>query len=299
MRRKTFLMRVVTPLHVGAGQGLSHVDLPIMREVHTGFPFVPGSSIKGVVRDMELRRVWEKHLKDTDWSLSDLDEYVSSGKTKKQKPTLTDEKVFEEDVEYLRNVFGTAGELEKGSAGRVIFTDARLLFFPVKSATHIFLLVTCPYALQRYARDTGRDIKIDALKDSEALCYSMEVSVDNRVMLEEFVFEAKPAGEDIKRFVDSLGIEDKKRVVCVSDTVFSELAQSYTEVQTHIKIDPDKGTVAEGALWTAEYLPAESVLYVNLFLLDDREDFTLPAELWLGGDMTTGKGLVYVREVLS
>lgn len=298
MKRKTFLLRVVTPLHVGAGQGLSHVDLPIVREVHTGFPFVPGSSLKGVVRERELRRVWEKHLKDTDWSLSDLDDYVSSGKSK-TKPTLTDEDAFEEDVKELRKVFGTAGELEKGSAGGVIFTDARLLFFPVRSATHIFLLVTCPYALQRYARDTGRDLKVESVSDEQALCYSEEVVVDGKIMLEEFVFNAKPAGEDFKKFVDSLGIEDKKRVVCVSDTVFSELVQSYTEVQTHVKINPDTGTVAEGALWTAEYLPAESVLYANLFLLDDNMDFSLPSELWLGGDVTTGKGLVSVKEVLS
>ncbi|QID32583.1 hypothetical protein [Pampinifervens florentissimum] len=54
--------------------------------------------------------------------------------------------------------------------------------------------------------------------------------------------------------------------------------------------------MASRALWTSEYLPAESVLFVNLFLDEDIE-YSLPEEMWLGGDMTTGKGRVKLREV--
>ncbi|MFN0239181.1 type III-B CRISPR module RAMP protein Cmr4 [Hydrogenobacter sp. Uz 6-8] len=293
MNRRTYLLKVLTPLHVGAGQGLSHVDPPIVREVHTGFPLVPGSSLKGCIREYHLRRVWREYFADKGVNLSDLDEEVSSGR---KKLRAINEDSFKKDLEYMRQVFGTAGELEEGNAGKVVFTDARLLFFPVRSVSHIFLLVTCPYALQRYARDTGKEIRVESPKDSEAFCYSMEVAIDNRVMLEEFVFDAKPAGEGLVGFVNSLGIEDKQRVVLVSDTVFSELVQSYTEVQTHVKIDPDSGTVKEGDLWTTEYLPAESVLYVNFFV-EDGVEFSAPSEIWLGGDMTTGKGLVKLREV--
>lgn len=224
--------------------------------------------------------------------LSDLDEEVSKGKKLKKDEA---EKI-KDDLEYLRSVFGTAGELEEGSAGKVSFGDASILLFPVRSLSHIFLLVTCPYVISRFARTVGIDIPPQKVEDTEALCYSMEVAIDEKVVLEEFVFKAKEAGEDFKKFVDLLGIGYKHRVVCVSDTVFSELVQNYTEVQTHVRIDPDKGTVASGALWTSEYLPAESVLFVNLFLDEDIE-YSLPGEMWLGGDMTTGKGRVKIREV--
>ncbi len=289
MKRKTYLIEVLTPLHVGAGQGLSHVDLPIMREVHTGFPFVPGSAIKGSAREYALREVWKRHFANSGVKLSDLDEEVSKGKKLEEDEA---EKI-KDDLEYLRSVFGTAGELEAGSAGKVSFGDASILLFPVRSLSHIFLLVTCPYVISRFARSVGMDIPPQKVEDTEALCYSME---NEKVVLEEFIFKAKEAGEDFKKFVDLLGIGYKHRVVCVSDTVFSELVQNYTEVQTHVKIDPDKGTVASRALWTSEYLPAESVLFVNLFLDEDIE-YSLPGEMWLGGDMTTGKGRVKLREV--
>ncbi len=289
MKRKTYLIEVLTPLHVGAGQGLSHVDLPIMREVHTGFPFVPGSAIKGSAREYALREVWKRHFANSGVKLSDLDEEVSKGKKLEEDEA---EKI-KDDLEYLRSVFGTAGELEEGSAGKVSFGDASILLFPVRSLSHIFLLVTCPYVISRFARSVGMDIPPQKVEDTEALCYSME---NEKVVLEEFIFKAKEAGEDFKKFVDLLGIGYKHRVVCVSDTVFSELVQNYTEVQTHVRIDPDKGTVASGALWTSEYLPAESVLFVNLFLDEDIE-YSLPGEMWLGGDMTTGKGRVKIREV--
>ncbi len=292
MKQKTYFLTVLTPLHVGAGQGLSHVDLPIVREVHTGFPFVPGSSVKGCVREYFLKKIWKKHFAETNVSLSDLDEEVSVGGKIGQQ--LSKEEEFKKDLEFLRKVFGTAGELKEGNAGKVIFTDARLLLFPVRSVSHIFLLATCPYALERYARDTGKNLKVEKVEDGQALCYSEKVKIQDKVMLEEFVFEAKPMSQELKTFIDTLKVNHKDRIVCVSDTVLAELVQNYTEVQTHVKIDPDKGTVKEGALWTSEYLPAESVLYVNLFMEENLE-FSLPSELWLGGDMTTGKGLVKVE----
>lgn len=44
-----------TPLHVGAGSSVGAIDQPIIRERHTGFPVIPGSSLKGVLRDTATR----------------------------------------------------------------------------------------------------------------------------------------------------------------------------------------------------------------------------------------------------
>ncbi|MFY9825289.1 MAG: type III-B CRISPR module RAMP protein Cmr4 [Thermoanaerobaculia bacterium] len=40
-----------TALHCGAEGGTGYVDLPIQRERHTHYPLIPGSTIKGVLRD--------------------------------------------------------------------------------------------------------------------------------------------------------------------------------------------------------------------------------------------------------
>ncbi|HLY31875.1 MAG TPA: RAMP superfamily CRISPR-associated protein, partial [Ktedonobacterales bacterium] len=39
-----------TPLHAGTGASLGIVDLPIQREVHTQYPMIQGSSVKGALR---------------------------------------------------------------------------------------------------------------------------------------------------------------------------------------------------------------------------------------------------------
>jgi CRISPR-associated protein Cmr4 len=46
-----FLLHAVSPLHSGTGHAADVIDLPTARMKATGIPFVPGSSIKGVLRD--------------------------------------------------------------------------------------------------------------------------------------------------------------------------------------------------------------------------------------------------------
>lgn len=93
MERKTYLIKVLTPLHVGAGQGLGHVDLPVVREAHTNFPYVPGTAIKGAIREYWIRHVAEK---------------------KGEKPSEVDKQVVEnkndKDIQFLVKVFGSAGK---------------------------------------------------------------------------------------------------------------------------------------------------------------------------------------------
>lgn len=40
-----------TSLHPGSGTALGVVDLPIQRERHTQWPLIPGSALKGILRD--------------------------------------------------------------------------------------------------------------------------------------------------------------------------------------------------------------------------------------------------------
>lgn len=50
--KRMVLLHALTPLHVGTGQAVGNVDLPIAREKATGFPIVPASAFKGVLRDL-------------------------------------------------------------------------------------------------------------------------------------------------------------------------------------------------------------------------------------------------------
>jgi len=302
MRKEYYLLKVLTPLHIRAGQGLGHVDLPIVREAHTNFPYVPGTSLKGALRNLEIKKVAEKREEKP----SQLEE------------KLTDKDKFDpedRDIVKLAKIFGTAGEvaeqdkeaLEKGKevgAGKVLFSDAFIVLFPVKSAKGIFSLTTCPYVINRFFELLGIDQRVEDVPEGKVKVLNTNghknLINNNKLLLEEFVFEAGES-EELKKFVELVGTfvgeENKRRIVCVNDTDFMDFVSNYTEVRTHIKINLDTGTVDRGALWTEEYVPAESVFAFSLVFLEEEISFTPPTTFHLGGDITTGKGFVKVQKL--
>ena len=292
MRKEHYLLKVLTPLHIGAGQGLGHVDLPIVREAHTNFPYIPGTSLKGALRNLEINQV---------------------ARARGEKPSQVEERLTknkfdqkEEDILRLAKIFGVAGEGAKEGkevgAGKVLFSDAFIVLFPVKSAKGIFSLTTCPYVINRFFELLGIDQRVKDVPEGKVKVLSTKDHknlINNKLLLEEFVFGAEES-EELKKFVELVGVfvgeENKRRIVCVNDTDFMDFVSNYTEVQTHIKIDLDTGTVKEGALWTEEYVPAESVFAFSLVFLEEL-DFTPPTTFHLGGDITTGKGFVKVQRL--
>jgi CRISPR-associated protein Cmr4 len=296
MRKEYYVLKVLTPLHIGAGQGLGHVDLPIVREAHTNFPYIPGTSLKGALRNLEINQV---------------------ARARGEKPSQVEERLTknkfdqkEEDILRLAKIFGVAGEgAEEGKevgAGKVLFSDAFIVLFPVKSAKGIFSLTTCPYVINRFFELLGIDQRVKDVPEGKVKVLNTNghknLIKDNnkhKLLLEEFVFEAEES-EELKKFVELVGVfvgeENKQRIVCVNDTDFKDFVSNYTEVQTHIKIDLNTGTVKEGALWTEEYVPAESVFAFSLVFLEEL-DFTPPTTFHLGGDITTGKGFVKVQRL--
>jgi len=289
MRKEYYLLKVLTPLHIGAGQGLGHVDLPIVREAHTNFPYIPGTSLKGALRNLEINQV---------------------ARARGEKPSQVEERLKsyqkEEDILRLAKIFGVAGEgAEEGKevgAGKVLFSDAFIVLFPVKSAKGIFSLTTCPYVINRFFELLGIDQRVEDVPEGKVKVLSTKDHrnlINNKLLLEEFVFEAEESDE-LKKFVELVGVfvgeENKRRIVCVNDTDFMDFVSNYTEVQTHIKINLDTGTAKEGALWTEEYVPAESVFAFSLVFLEEL-DFTPPTTFHLGGDITTGKGFVKVQRL--
>jgi CRISPR-associated protein Cmr4 len=292
MRKEHYLLKVLTPLHIGAGQGLGHVDLPIVREAHTNFPYIPGTSLKGALRNLEINQV---------------------ARARGEKPSQVEERLTknkfdqkEEDILRLAKIFGVAGEgAEEGKevgAGKVLFSDAFIVLFPVKSAKGVFSLTTCPYVINRFFELLGIEHRVNEVPEGKVKVLSTKDHrnlISNKLLLEEFVFEAEES-EELKKFVELVGTfveeKNKPRIVCVNDTDFMDFVSNYTEVQTHIKINLDTGTVKEGALWTEEYVPAESIFAFSLVFLEEL-DFTPPTTFHLGGDITTGKGFVKVQRL--
>jgi CRISPR-associated protein Cmr4 len=281
-----------TPLHAGAGQGVGSIDLPIARERATSLPLVPGSSIKGCLRD----------------ALGALppDEIFA---------IFGPEKISDED--------GHAGALRVG--------DARLTLLPVRSLSATFVWVTCPFVLRRLTRDAGAcavanlpDITPVAATHAQTSAKTSVVTFKSnktRLVLEELDLEVDAASEKTATawanwFAKSLFPGDaawqgefEKRFAIVSDEVFTFLADFATEVNAHIRIHQEKGVVDRGALWYQECLPAESILSTCFHSEDSKKKgvvlnaepilakVTKVSSMQLGGKATTGLGVVKLTAV--
>jgi len=330
-------LKAITPMHVGSGSDLGIVDLPIQRERHTGFPKIEGSSLKGALREMfeSLIDVDKENRMQVNVGIDGYKNLNDEWKIKvKEKNDQVKEKSFtvnwnnKDNVKankYYQAISLIFGPDKDGSeyAGALGITDARLLLFPVKSVKGVFAWITCPGILKKFKDDLGK-IGVENnffvpedLKDDEIIVNNNPLVIDGKVVLEEYTFKVSGKGGDFN-FLDSIDFVDKDKVAIVSDDTFRDFTEMSTEVITRVKIG-DSGTVEPGALWTEEYLPAETVLY-NVILATDifskdkgifsdqsdipdaiikfveevlKEGFNY--NIFIGGNTTIGKGLTQVK----
>jgi CRISPR-associated protein Cmr4 len=292
-----------TPVHAGSGSSLSIVDLPIQRERITNLPIVQASSLKGVLR-AEVERI-----------------------LKQRNDSQADQKV--------KVLFGPETQQASEHAGCVSPHDARILLFPVRSLVGVFAWTTCPLVLERFKREaSAAGLQVDwqvpqlpASSDNAFVVRGSELkTTDDKVVLEEFTFSVQENSE-AEKIADWLKCNAlpqsseyqqwrewlPKRFVILPDDAFRDFTQMATEVITRIRIDQEKKTVAEGALWTEEHLPSETLLYAPIFvskpLAPNAEQLGLASaddalkllselkldRLQIGGDETVGRGIVKVR----
>ena len=259
------LLTSETPLHAGAGQSVDGIDLPIQREVHTHWPCVFGSAVKGA-----LRAHAEQRMASTSTAIADL---------------------FGPD-------HGGAQERDTSHAGALLVGDATLLALPVRSLQSSFKWVTCPQALQRFARTAERlGLQLQWPTITQPAPDKALGQGDAKLFLEEFRFEQNPdacIGALAKALAPlSGGALDEatlvQRLVVVHDDIFSFLARNATSVQPHIAIDSTTKTVKDGALWFEEALPPETLLYVPL---------AAPASRRKGGALTAAQVLAQFEQLL-
>lgn len=315
MYRKANIMFLMaeTPMHAGSGDSLGIVDLPIQRERHTSFPKIEASSLKGSMREHFERQI----VKEDEYKKKSEEERIKLSTENKIKAAFGDE--------------GSQGG-ESSKAGCLGFTDARLLLFPVKSMKGVFAWITCPKIIAKFNEElklAGIDKSFDIPNGNiVAIGNNLKVNTEN-IILEEYTFKVnKNEGE--KNQVNDLGEwlalsfyngegyfaeKLKKDIVVLEDDDFRDFVNLSTEVITRTKIDNETGTVADGALFTEEYLPAESIMYslvltapefaekretfetedkVNKFFNDFVNDNPV---MQIGGNATLGKGITKIKMI--
>ena len=283
-----FLLQAVSPLHAGTGQSADIIDLPIARMRSTGIPFVPGSSLKGVLRDACRTRA-SKALSENE----------------------------------LLAVFGPPSADADKHAGALAVGDARLLLLPVRSFHGTFAYVTSPLLLELARRDLEDAPAVPVVKGPLAAVVSLEASrlvhgVDKTIFLQDVDLPAREMGE-VGKWASFLArhvaIDPGNpesftgRFTVVDDETMTLLWETGTQLDTRVRIDDESKTVARGALWIEESLPPETVLVGRLVADRSRSpgsnldseavaSAVLPGgevlHLQVGGKATIGRGVCRV-----
>ena len=324
MKPHLFTIFTRTPLHVGAGASVGAVDQPVVRERHTRFPVIPGSSLKGVLADLFMKvgeDVEKKERKDKNGKVVGYD-YVR----------------IKDGIAW--RLFGdNSNENGNSSSGSLLVGESKLLVFPIRSAKGCFAYATCPLALERFKRDTGIDFAVPAVPDNKAAVVSedsiLKFKSSKNVVFEEYPLDAKvDQDEKIKnlaKVLDKLsddpawknadgparknadGSESRnsvlRRLAVVSNELFQYFVENNCEIANHNVIDDGTGVVKN--FFNQENVPSETMFYCTLHFkeLKEFDDFSEAKQkkaltdrlspeknlLQIGADLTTGLGWCSVK----
>lgn len=254
-----------TSLHPGTESSVGVIDLPVAREVSTGYPFIAGSSLKGALRDM----AWQK------WP-----------------------KVDGKDDPRIGEIFGL-----QNNAGAIAVTDARLLLLPVRSLTGHYKWITCPYLLERYQRDREMSGQPFAFTIPRPEKGKVVAKGDGQLFLEEISFgvvnnDFSSVVENISLLIRHQSVRDRlsDQLAILSDDDFTYFASYGLQVNARNVLNNETKTSEN--LWYEETIPPDSLFYALLLsrpgkgnaMKEMRQLFSEHPYLQVGGNETIGQG---------
>lgn len=309
-----------TPLHCGAESATGYVDLPIQRERHTQYPVIPGSTLKGVLKD----------------------EMKGNGDDK------------------LQRYFGESNtEKGTTTPGSVSFGDGVIVAFPVRSTDGPFVWVTCPFALERALRALGEPAVAGSPAAGEAWAKANGGQIlveelllgqrkkDEKDEKDELFAGTGPLAGLLKLIPSSPSFTYTRevfldRLLVLNDRDFQELVETCTEILTRIKLsirgtttkitdkaevdeirqelkqmiakqlgpDADEAAVkarveaelndaVQGNMFVEEVVPPETLFLTVLRAPADSgfADEKFPGVIRIGGDETIGRGVTHVTVI--
>lgn len=301
MKNMLFSIRALSSVHCGVGQGSSDIDLPTARHAVSGHPLIPGSSLKGVLKDEFLNGMYYK------------EQYLGK----------------------VRALFGGDPTDSESYASAISVGDANLVALPTRSNFGTFAYLASTYTLQMFKDLCVRVGKKDcpaiptfgqvdpqnghykvALTTGSVLCApgTKNVYLEELDLNEDASLKATcDAWADMLSkhfFADEEGQTlFKKRFAIVDDNALNFLTETALPVDAHIAIDDKTGCVKEGALWYEETMAPETLLagVISVDRSFDTRQAALADDLaaliseqkslycQIGGKATTGKGFVVMH----
>lgn len=196
-------------------------------------------------------------------------------------------------------------------AGELLVSDGRLLLLPVRSLTGAYRWVTCPYLIERFARDLTRAgappaFAVPTVEKQTVICGGR----DTVLFLEERQFQvvAKPAESLVREIVGLIHHEQTQarlpgQLAILADDDFAWFARYGLPIQARNLLE--EHTKKSKNLWYEETLPPDTLLYALIAarseaaLADLRAMIRDNAYLQIGGNETVGQGWCVLREIRS
>ena len=306
----------ISPVHMGAGSAIGAIDSPIQREVHTQHPMFAGSGLKGALRH-HFNHAWPRAEEDD------------------RKPNSLINRIFGPDTNAsdfagalsLSDAQLVALPVRSLKGGFAYATSPLALARLHRLATQADMVLdwSVPAITADRASAASANLLLDKTDKSKQLileAFEFPAEVDDKLKaIAQWIATHALSGGGNGFFADKF-IAD---LVLLHDTDFAHFARHAMVVEPHVRIDDDSGTASGGGLFYVENLPPETLMVglaqasIERFKKGSRgADSTallnapevlahvfagagaaIPGIggklLQIGGDATTGRGLVLVQ----
>ncbi|GAA5531113.1 type III-B CRISPR module RAMP protein Cmr4 [Herpetosiphon gulosus] len=274
MQTHLIFVHALSPIHAGTGQSVDVIDLPIAREKATNLPYIPGSSVKGVIRDVFNA---EPDQKDR----------IFGSEQQAGDAIFADQRLL---LLPIRSLYGTFAWVTSPYVLSRFVREAQTSKLRPPEIKHSELALISQNSVLSYQQKVYlEDLDLEAGPDADAWAG----------WLASQLFPDKPDWQTIL----------KERLCIVPDEIFNFLVTTATEITARIRLEDDTKVVRKGGLWYEEALPAETIL-AGIVAINDQKGNNNAAEvgdaldqvakqklIQFGGNATVGRGLCQLTVV--
>lgn len=308
--QRTYLGVALDPIHAGTGgQRLGRVDLTVAREAVTRVPVLPGTGISGAMKFFADLR-----LRDQNW------------KTGICASTQGSAHGHDHEKCPICCAFGYTPQEEgagESAQGTLQFNDGILLAYPVSTLAGPVWITTTARLRDCLGIGDGADIPDETYQALPNTNITTNV-LQNRLNFGWVLLDRGPDSAVTVGELEQAGIEARyaKRMVLVSEWLFSQLVNNNLEVRTSVVIDPETGAAKKTGLFTYEAVSRGAIFCFDILehdyyhawqgvhwlngggepsALDMMENRAFPgvAAIGMGGMTTRGFGRLFIKRATA
>lgn len=238
---------LLTPLHTGGSADEGNL-MGIAREVHTEFPYLPASSLRGKIRSV----------------------------LEPSNPQSEEEKVLAKEVSQF---FGQKiKDGQQPTEGEVWFAEATLLFFPIASLSHHLVWITCPLWLERWnrwlknfpltqliqnCREQITEARPALISFTPEPLYFQTAILQPNALGQLNTNDSNSLSQSLQNLTNANGMINQllKKLVIVDDEDCIALVETGLQREVRVALNEGEKTVKGGSFRSEEAIPPETVLF--------------------------------------